>query len=242
MGNAWRNLSGLSLLITDGSRWGVTQIIKYRDMPLKWTASWILEARGTLLLAATSARVINADENAASSPADIPDWAHSIWRAEGQSAPLMVGWLADMPERDLGLDLRHQGFGRANGRWEDGPAPADRSGDLAGTSGPIARLIVAPADSRLQLLHDIAHLLEDGVRRLEGHGDAWKTRYDQLLRRHIGDSTANAWKEATTEIRRRADSGEPVFNRPDPAERDDASVKAPANSLWSGDAFPDRPT
>ena len=142
-------------------------------------------------------------------PPRVVAWVQEVWRAEGQAAPLWVQLPDEVPPGEVGLDLGRPGWGAARGRWEDGPPPRERRGQLAGTSGPVARLLLVREPRCASVLHDVAHLLEDGVGRLEGHGEGWHRRYAGLLHRHVGEDAALLW------LRRLAETGPlPPTSRP----------------------------
>jgi hypothetical protein len=155
----------------------------------------LLHARQAFIAAHTDRRVLDSEFLDSHEHADpltfacFKEFAHSVWRAEAQSQPLYVSQIEALPSRvdELLSDAA------AAARWFSPPTFA-RSGELAGTTGPVAYIDVrADGLTRLVVLHETAHLLADAAGPV-GHCQTWAETYVALIRRHLGEGAATVWQ------------------------------------------------
>jgi hypothetical protein len=126
---------------------------------------------------------------------DFRTFAKSVWAAEGRTEPLYVSRVEGLP---AWLQRREFESAAAAARWETPDADrigAQRTGELAGTTGPVAYIDVKDEGlNRLVALHEMGHLLIDSMDSAFGHGQEWAQAYGQLIERHLGIEVSVAWQ------------------------------------------------
>jgi hypothetical protein len=85
----------------------------------------------------------------------------------------------------------------AEARWARPSADQyglERSGELAGTVGPVPYIDLSDeALNELSLLHEISHLLVDTETTLQGHSAIWCAEFERVLAAHVDPFTAAEW-------------------------------------------------
>jgi hypothetical protein len=119
----------------------------------------------------------------------------SVWMSEGRTEPLYVTRVEDLP---ISVQQREFEGAAAAARWAIPQADmvgVPRTGELAGTEGPVAYVDVKIEGlRRLFGLHEIAHLLVDSLDVAKGHGEEWAEAYMHLLSRHLCAGLSALWK------------------------------------------------
>ena len=119
----------------------------------------------------------------------------AVWANEGRSEPLYVTRVEGLP---MAVQRREFDGAAAAARWAIPQADTvgvPRSGELAGTTGPVPYLDVKDEGLfRLFALHEVAHLLVDSLEVLLGHGPEWAEAYSQLIERHLGAELSALWR------------------------------------------------
>lgn len=192
--------------------WAAKQGRRRRPHPARTLVTLIREFQSVIVVATATGQLCRDNDHEACRRAtpetftELAEWAARVWSLEHQTAPLWVQSEDDLPSDDVGLDLRRPDWGRPQGWWDDGPEPGQRTGILTGTSGPVARIALDPQAHRVDVLHEVGHLLQDGQHRFIGHEAAWQQCFEGLLRRHTDDDLADRWLVLRAQARTQADA------------------------------------